>query len=67
MERNLLRGGVFVFRKLSVTTLMVIGIRVVHLFVVLIEDLVLNEVDSLLDEVYISKMLEMENEFNYSS
>lgn len=48
--------------QVSIFTLMMIGICIENLFLVLIEDLKLQEIDSLLNEIYISKVFKMEND-----
>jgi len=57
VERNFLGTRIFVLRKLRVFTLVVVRIRIVHFLLVFVEDLVLYEVNTLLDEVHISEML----------
>ena len=44
-----------------------VRIGIVNSFLVLVENLELQEVDALLDKVYVSKVLQMENKFSDGS
>jgi hypothetical protein len=46
---------------------MMVRIGIVNSFLILVENLELQEVDALLDKVYVSEVLQMENKFSDGS
>jgi len=52
---------------LRISRIMMVRIGIVNSFLVLVENLELQEVDALLDKVYVSEVLQMENKFSDGS
>ena len=51
--------------NLSIPTLIMVWISIVNLIFIFIEDLKLYKIHTLLDEINVSKVLQVENEFSY--